>query len=63
MAYEHILVDTEDGVGIVTLNRPDSGVSNHCPCSSTLAENAVITTVPPPLTYSLIAFALAVSMT
>jgi len=23
MAYEHILVDTEDGVGIVTLNRPD----------------------------------------
>jgi len=24
MAYEHILVDVEDGVGIVTLNRPDS---------------------------------------
>ena len=24
MAYEHILVDLEDGVGIVTLNRPDS---------------------------------------
>jgi enoyl-CoA hydratase len=23
MTYEHILVDTEDGVGIVTLNRPD----------------------------------------
>ena len=23
MAYEHILVDREDGVGIVTLNRPD----------------------------------------
>ena len=23
MAYEHILVDSEDGVGIVTLNRPD----------------------------------------
>lgn len=23
MAYEHILVDTEDGVGIVTLHRPD----------------------------------------
>ena len=23
MAYENILVDTEDGVGIVTLNRPD----------------------------------------
>ena len=23
MAYETILVDTEDGVGIVTLNRPD----------------------------------------
>jgi enoyl-CoA hydratase/carnithine racemase len=23
MSYEHILVDTEDGVGIVTLNRPD----------------------------------------
>ena len=23
MAYEHILVDIEDGVGIVTLNRPD----------------------------------------
>ncbi len=24
MAYEHILVDIEDGVGIVTLNRPDT---------------------------------------
>ena len=24
MTYEHILVDTEDGVGILTLNRPDS---------------------------------------
>ena len=23
MAYEHILVDREDGVGVVTLNRPD----------------------------------------
>src|SRR6201987_6447075 len=23
MSYEHILVDTEDGVGILTLNRPD----------------------------------------
>ena len=23
MSYEHILVDVEDGVGIVTLNRPD----------------------------------------
>src|ERR1700760_3469567 len=23
MTYQHILVDTEDGVGIVTLNRPD----------------------------------------
>ena len=23
MAYEHILVDAEDGVGVVTLNRPD----------------------------------------
>src|ERR1700720_2272565 len=23
MNYEHILVDTEDGVGILTLNRPD----------------------------------------
>src|SRR6202045_1884375 len=23
MTYEHILVDTEDGVGILTLNRPD----------------------------------------
>ena len=23
MAYENILVDIEDGVGIVTLNRPD----------------------------------------
>ena len=23
MTYEHILVDVEDGVGIVTLNRPD----------------------------------------
>ena len=23
MTYEHILVDAEDGVGIVTLNRPD----------------------------------------
>ena len=24
MAYEHILVDAEDGVGVVTLNRPAS---------------------------------------
>ena len=23
MSYEHILVDAEEGVGIVTLNRPD----------------------------------------
>src|SRR5690242_12451878 len=23
MTYEHILIDAEDGVGIVTLNRPD----------------------------------------
>ncbi|HWO87109.1 MAG TPA: hypothetical protein VNN75_11560, partial [Stellaceae bacterium] len=23
MSYEHILIDAEDGVGIVTLNRPD----------------------------------------
>jgi enoyl-CoA hydratase/carnithine racemase len=23
MAYEHVLLDTEDGVGIITLNRPD----------------------------------------
>ena len=23
MTYEHILVDVEDGVGTVTLNRPD----------------------------------------
>ena len=23
MSYEHILIDGEDGVGIVTLNRPD----------------------------------------
>src|SRR6267143_3627978 len=23
MTYEHILLDTEDGVGILTLNRPD----------------------------------------
>ena len=23
MAYEHILIDREDGVGIITLNRPD----------------------------------------
>ena len=23
MSYEHILVDMEDGVGILTLNRPD----------------------------------------
>ena len=23
MSYEHILVDVEDGVGILTLNRPD----------------------------------------
>src|ERR1700751_1256681 len=23
MAYEHILIEAEDGVGIVTLNRPD----------------------------------------
>ena len=23
MTYEHILVDKEDGVGILTLNRPD----------------------------------------
>ena len=23
MTYEHILVDTEDGVGILTHNRPD----------------------------------------
>jgi enoyl-CoA hydratase len=23
MTYEHILLDREDGVGIVTLNRPD----------------------------------------
>ena len=23
MSYEHILIEAEDGVGIVTLNRPD----------------------------------------
>jgi enoyl-CoA hydratase/carnithine racemase len=24
MAYEHILVDVEDGVAILTMNRPDT---------------------------------------
>ena len=23
MSYEHILVDIEDGVGVITLNRPE----------------------------------------
>jgi enoyl-CoA hydratase/carnithine racemase len=38
MSYEHILVDTEDGVGIVTLNRPDKLNAMNRQLSSELRE-------------------------
>jgi enoyl-CoA hydratase/carnithine racemase len=38
MAYEHILVDREDGVGIVTLNRPDKLNAMNRKLSSELRE-------------------------
>jgi enoyl-CoA hydratase len=38
MSYEHILVDTEDGVGIVTLNRPDKLNAMNRKLSSELRE-------------------------
>ena len=38
MSYEHILVDTEDGVGIVTLNRPDKLNAMNRRLSSELRE-------------------------
>src|SRR5271169_2663034 len=38
MSYEHILVDTEDGVGIVTLNRPDKLNAMNRQLSSEMRE-------------------------
>jgi enoyl-CoA hydratase/carnithine racemase len=38
MTYEHILVDAEDGVGIVTLNRPDKLNAMNRQLSSELRE-------------------------
>ena len=38
MSYEHILVDTEDGVGVVTLNRPDKLNAMNRKLSSELRE-------------------------
>ena len=38
MNYEHILVDREDGVGIVTLNRPDKLNAMNRKLSSELRE-------------------------
>ena len=38
MSYEHILVETEDGVGIVTLNRPDKLNAMNRKLSSELRE-------------------------
>ena len=38
MSYEHILVDREDGVGIVTLNRPDKLNALNRLLSSELAD-------------------------
>jgi len=38
MSYEHILVDAEDGVGVVTLNRPDKLNAMNRKLSSELRE-------------------------
>jgi 1,4-dihydroxy-2-naphthoyl-CoA synthase len=38
MSYEHILIDAEDGVGIVTLNRPHKLNAMHRQLSSELHD-------------------------
>jgi hypothetical protein len=40
MSYEHILVDAEEGVGIVTLNRPDKLNAMNRQLSSELHDAA-----------------------